>query len=133
LHKHGHAELPFSPLSLSVIPCYYMLNRYHQANFTMTKKSSIALDSVVVATTEQISAYFDDAVVILGIKSGSYYSLDKVGLFIWNLLQEPRKVSEIRDAIFEQYDVDPAQCEQDLYAVLDDLATKQLIDIEDTN
>ena len=94
------------------------------------KIQSVALDSVVVATSEQISAHLGDEVVILGFKSGSYYGLDQVGLFVWNLLQEPRKVSDIRDAIFEEYEVELAHCERDLFALLEDLAAKQLIDIK---
>jgi hypothetical protein len=94
------------------------------------KTQSVSLDSVVVATSEQVSAHLSDEVVILGFKSGSYYGLDQVGLFVWNLLQEPQKASDIRHAIFEEYDVELAPCERDLLALLEDLAAKQLIDIK---
>jgi hypothetical protein len=94
-----------------------------------SSKPSIILRSTVVATGEQISAHFGDEVVILGLRTGSYYSLDLVGHFIWNLLQEPRQVSDIRDAILEEYDVDFEQCEQDLLALLTDLAAKSLLDV----
>jgi hypothetical protein len=100
-------------------------------NFAMSdQKPSVSVDSTVVATTEQISAHFTDSVVILGLRVGSYYSLDEVGAFVWNLVQEPHKVSDVRDAIFEEYEVELAQCERDLLALLEDLAAKELIDIE---
>lgn len=94
------------------------------------KKQSISLGLVAVASRELVSANLGDEVVILGFKSGSYYSLDQVGDFVWDLLQQPQKVSDIRDAIFEEYDVELAQCENDLIVLLDDLADKELIDIE---
>ena len=94
------------------------------------KKPLVSLDSTVVATTEQISAHFTGSVVILGLRVGSYYSLDEVGAFIWNLVQEPLQVSDIRDAILEEYEVEHARCESDLLALLEDLAANQLIDIE---
>jgi hypothetical protein len=94
------------------------------------KRQSVSLSSVAVVSNELVSANLDGEVVILGFKSGSYYGLDQVGVFVWDLLQKPHKVSDLRDAIFEQYDVDLAQCERDLLALLVDLAERQLIEIK---
>lgn len=96
----------------------------------LEKKRSVSLGSIAVASSELVSANLNGEVVILGFKSGSYYSLDQVGAFVWDLLQEPRKVFDIRNAIFEEYDVELAQCERDLLALLEELAAKQLIDIK---
>ena len=92
-------------------------------------KQSISLDSVVVASGELVSANLDGEVVILGFKSSSYYSLDQVGAFIWDLLQQSHKVSELRDAILSEYDIDVARCEQDLFHLLAELADKGLVDV----
>lgn len=94
------------------------------------KKQSLFLGSVVVASNELVSANLDGEVVILGFQSGSYYGLDQVGVFVWDLLQQPQKVSDILDATIEEYDVELAQCQQDLLALLEELADKQLIDIK---
>jgi hypothetical protein len=97
---------------------------------SIEKRQSISLRAVAVVSNELVSATLDGEVVILGFNSGSYYGLDRVGVFVWDLLQQPRRVSEIRDAVFEQYDVDLAQCERDLLTLLVDLADRQLIEIE---
>ena len=97
---------------------------------SVEKKQVVSLDSVAVASNELVSADLDGEVVILGFNSGSYYGLDQVGAFVWSLLQGPRKVSDIRDAIFENYDVELDECERDLLALLVELADKQLIDIK---
>jgi hypothetical protein len=94
------------------------------------ERQSLSLSAVAVVSNELVSANLDGEVVILGFKSGSYYGLDRVGVFVWDLLQQPRKVSEIRDAIFERYEVELAQCERDLLALLVDLADSQLIEIK---
>jgi hypothetical protein len=94
------------------------------------KRQSVSLSSVAVVSNELVSANLDGEVVILGFKSGSYYGLDQVGVFVWDLLQQPRQVSDIRNAIFEQYDVELVQCERDLLALLVDLADRQLIEIK---
>ena len=96
----------------------------------MNISSSISLDSVVVASSKLVSANLDGEVVILGFKSGSYYSLDHVGAFLWDLLQQSRKVSELRDAILSEYDIDREQCEQDLFHLLAELVDKGLVDIK---
>lgn len=96
----------------------------------LEQKQLVSLSSVAVASSELISANLDGEVIILGYKSGAYYSLDQVGGFVWELLQDPRKVSDLRDAILEEYDVELAQCERDLLALLEELAGKQLIDLK---
>ncbi len=95
----------------------------------LSSKPSISLHSVVAASNEQISADLGDEAVILGVRTGSYYGFDQVGLFIWNLLQAPQAVSDIRDAILQEYEVEREECEQDLLAFLNDLADKSLINV----
>lgn len=99
-------------------------------NLFLQKQPLISLGSVVVVSGELVSANLDGEVVILGFKSGSYYSLDQVGAFVWDLLQQSRKVSELRDAILSEYDIDLEQCEQDLFHLLAELADKGLVDIK---
>ena len=94
------------------------------------RNQSISLDSIVAASGELVSANLDGEVVILGFQSGSYYSLDQVGASVWELLQQPRKVSQIRDAILNEYDIDTQQCEHDLLQLLNQLAERQLVVIQ---
>lgn len=85
--------------------------------------------SMVVAAKAQISADLADEVVILDLESGVYYGLDAVGTRIWSLIQEPRFVNDIRDALLEEYEVDPDCCEHDLLALLNDLADHGLVEV----
>jgi hypothetical protein len=94
-------------------------------------KQTISGNSAVVASTDQVSSNLVDEVVILNRKSGVYYGLNDVGVFLWNLIQEPKTVNEIRDAILEEYEVDFDRCERDLFALLQKLATKGLVEIRD--
>lgn len=90
----------------------------------------ISLDSTVVASSQLVSANLDGEVVILGFQSGSYFGLDQVGAFVWDSIQKPQKVGEIRDRILEEYDIDSTRCEQDLLNLLESLLDKQLIEIK---
>jgi hypothetical protein len=89
----------------------------------------ISRDSIVVAAHEQVSCNLAGEAVILHLTSGVYYGLDAVGARIWNLIQVPMNVNDLRDVLLEQYDVDPDRCERDLVALLEDIAAQGLIEV----
>ena len=91
----------------------------------------ISRGSTVVVAKDQVSSDLGEEVAILNLKAGVYYGLDAVGARIWSLIQEPRKVDEIRDVLLEEYEVEPERCERDLFALLQRLASEGLIQVED--
>jgi hypothetical protein len=93
--------------------------------------ADISDDTVVVAGKDQFSCPLGDAIVLLDMKAGLYYSLDNVGAAVWQLLQQPRTVAEIHRAILEQFEVAPEVCRRDLAALLHDLAARNLVEIRD--
>jgi hypothetical protein len=86
--------------------------------------------SVVVVARDQVSCDLAGEAAILNIKSGVYYGLDPVGARIWNLMQEPREVAEIQNAITEEYDVEPDRCARDLADLLEKLLAEGLIEVK---
>lgn len=86
--------------------------------------------SIVVAGDEQVSSDLGGEAVILHLRSGVYYGLDKVGARVWSLLQEPRSVAEIHDALLAEYEVPPDNCEHELLELLELLAKNDLISIK---
>jgi len=87
--------------------------------------------SVVVAAKDQVSCDLAGEAAILNIKNGVYYGLDPVGARIWNLVQEPRAVAEIQNAITNEYDVEPERCARDLLGLLEKLLAEGLIEVKD--
>ena len=85
----------------------------------------------VVAARSQVSSDLGGEVAILDLEAGKYYGLDDVGARIWDLIQEPKTVGEIRDILTSEYEVDPYRCERDLIALLQKLADEALIEISD--
>ena len=92
-------------------------------------ESVISDPSVVVASKDQFSCPLGDDTVILDLKGGLYFSLDNVGALVWQLVQQPRSVRELREAILEAFEVEPQVCERDLLALLHDLASRNLVEI----
>jgi len=91
----------------------------------------ISTSSVVVAAKDQVSSDLGEEVVILDLKQGVYYGLDAVGARIWNLIQEPRAVNEIRDVLLDEYEVEPERCERDLLTLLEELVAENLVRVRD--
>lgn len=91
----------------------------------------ISSSSIVVASKEQVSCDLNGESVILNFKSGTYYGLNPVGSYIWNLIQNPKTVGEVEEAVLGHYEVDPSECKHDLLDLLDDLSKNELVKISD--
>ena len=92
---------------------------------------TISERSTVVATKDQVSADLSGEAAILNLKTSTYFGLNTVGASIWKLIQEPKTVRQIRDAIVEEYDVEPDRCEHDILELLQELLKYGLIEIVD--
>ena len=93
----------------------------------------ISNQMTVVATPEQVSSALVGESVILNLKTGMYYGLNPVGASIWELLQQPKSVDDLYQAILHEYEVEPEQCHRELLTLLDDLLAAQLIEIQEIN
>jgi hypothetical protein len=94
-------------------------------------RRTISERSIIVASQDQVSCDLAGDAAILDIKSGMYYGLNAVGARVWNLIQEPKPVYEVRDALLKEYEVEPECCERDLLVLLQELAAKGLIEVKD--
>ena len=92
--------------------------------------STFSERSTVVASKGQVSSDLGGEVAILDLDAGMYYGLDEVGARIWELIQEPSMVGDIRDTLVLEYDVEPERCERDLVDLLQKLAGEGLIEVD---
>lgn len=83
----------------------------------------------VVAARDQVSVEVEGEAVILSLADGVYYGLDPVGARVWTLLEEPRTVAELRDAVVAEWEVEAPAAERDLLALLDALAARGLVEV----
>ena len=96
---------------------------------TAEMDSGLSLHSIVIAAPEQVSCPLGDESAILNLKNTVYYGLDPVGARVWNLLQQPRSVRELRDALLEEYEVEAVRCERDLLELLEKMRGEGLIQV----
>lgn len=93
-------------------------------------KQQVTSTSMVIAGENQVSSVLADEVVILDPDGGMYYGLDEVGARVWALIQEERAVTEIKNTILAEYQVEPERCECDILALLQDMANRGLIAVK---
>lgn len=86
-------------------------------------------ESVVVVSKDQMASDVAGETVILGLTAGRYYGLDAVGARVWQLIQTPTAVADVRQRIVAEYDVEPERCEADVLALLQKMADAGLIEV----
>jgi hypothetical protein len=91
--------------------------------------ASLSAHTVIVASSQQVSCPLGDESAILNLKNSVYYGMNAVGARVWNLLQQPRSVSDLRDVLLDEYEVEKVLCEQDLIALLQKMHSEGLIEV----
>jgi len=97
---------------------------------TTVSSMSLSLESRVLASPQQVSCDVADEAVLLSMRDGEYYGLNEVAASIWKLVQEPRTVRQIRDALLGDYaDIDSGECEHAVLSFLNEMVTLGLVDV----
>jgi hypothetical protein len=91
----------------------------------------VELTDVVRQGDEQVHAALDREAVVMSIAAGRYYTLGDVGSRIWELLERPIRVEEIRDRLLAEFDVERGRCEREVLDFLRELAADRLVEVED--
>jgi len=89
----------------------------------------LSLHTIVVATSEQVSCPLGEESAILNLKNSVYYGMNPIGARVWDLLKQPKSVTELRNALLEEFEVDEARCGGDLLALLETMRSEGLIEI----
>jgi hypothetical protein len=76
---------------------------------------------------ELMEAELGDELVALDANGGQCFGFNNVASSVWRELEEPRRFEQLRDALLEQYEVEPEQCSRELRELLDHLVSKGLV------
>jgi len=86
-------------------------------------------DKMVRRTGEMIEAEVDGELVALHVDNGTCYGFNGTATRIWALIEQPRRLSELKEELLQEFDVDPSTCEAQLNDLLDELAADGLVEI----
>jgi hypothetical protein len=89
----------------------------------------LSLDSIVIASPDQVSSDLAGETVLLSMTSAKYYGFAGVGSRIWELITTATPVRTICDTIAAEYDVSRAECEADVLGFLDQCLKSGLVEV----
>lgn len=90
----------------------------------------IAFDTIILRRDDLPTADLDGEIGMMNIEKGKYYALDKVGSYIWNLLDKPQSVKDIIAILLEEYEVDTETCQEQVLEFVNKLNLAKLICIK---
>lgn len=90
----------------------------------------LTLESRVKQNPAVLSAEVGEAIVLLHADKNAYYDTESVGARVWSALAEPTAIADVCRRLEEEYDVDPASCQQDVLAFLEDALNEGVIIID---
>ncbi len=109
-----------------------MISPLNAPNRSQRALDDLAPESVVMPAPGVLSADLGEGVAVLAPGTGIYYGLDDVGRRVWQLVEEVQTLGAIRDQMLAEYEVAPERLDQDLTALLGELAAEGLIVVIET-
>lgn len=90
---------------------------------------AFSLDTVVAQAEGLVAVDMDDEKVMLHVKTGKYFGLDRVGGAIWELIAAPCSIGGVVAALLKEYNVPEEVCQRETLAFFEMLYGKELIDV----
>jgi len=91
--------------------------------------ASSSLTQQYVRTSDVISTDVAGDLVLLHTQNWNYFEFDKIAASIWKLLDAPRSLPALVEALVAEFEVDEAVCLSDTKAFLDDMIAQGLVTI----
>ena len=91
--------------------------------------SAVSLESRITASADVLARQIESDTVLLGMQRAEYFGLNPTGTRVWQLVQQPRRVSEIIDTMVTEYEVERRVLEADVMAIVEDLIAQGLVSV----
>jgi hypothetical protein len=78
-------------------------------------------------TPDVLSSKIDRDIVLFHEASSSYYTLNNVGTRVWELLNSPKTIDEILEALIAQYEIDEETSRREVLPFLQNLIARKLV------
>lgn len=84
---------------------------------------------VYQASDKYLYSEIDSEAVILDVNSGTYFGLNEVSNFIWQLLQTPSSQQQLVAGILAEYEVTEAEAVRDITSLLQEMSDAGLVEV----
>jgi hypothetical protein len=92
--------------------------------------SSITTETILRRKPDAVFAAVGSDVVLMSIEHGKYLGLDDIASEIWQLIEQPIAVRALCAALAEKFDAEPAVIERDVAALLDQLMSFAMVEVQ---
>ena len=89
------------------------------------------LQSKITIPEDVLFRDLDGEAVVLNLDSGKYFGLDGTGTRMWALLAEHGRVEPAFRALLDEYEVSEEQLQADLLKLVDELASHELLQLDE--
>ena len=80
---------------------------------------------------EVASKVMDGEAILINLSNGIYYSMDKVGGLIWEMIEGRHSLEKIVEGVLSRYDVSAEQVRADVERVVAELVQENLVKVSD--
>lgn len=84
-------------------------------------------DWTISADPDVVSCPLGTGAALLDLRSGTYFSLNAVGAFVWERLRQPARFDGLCSAVLSEFDVDAERCRADLSALIGQFQSAGLV------
>lgn len=95
----------------------------------MTDQRTLNLSSIIVRSSEPLSADVGDETVLMSATQGRYFGLDAICSDVWRRLETPIRVADLCAALAAAYNGEPGLIERDVLDLLNRMLARQLIEM----
>jgi hypothetical protein len=88
------------------------------------------LNQTITPSPGVISQEVSGETVLLDLESECYFGLDSVGTRFWQLIRQSGELRSIYNTLLQEYDVEEAQLQRDLEALITDVCERGLITLQ---
>jgi hypothetical protein len=93
----------------------------------------VTQDYLVSRRAELIETEVDGELVALHVDNGTCYGFNGTATRIWGLIEQPRRLSDLTQALTREFDVEPEVCERQLGDLLRELEADGLVELVPTD
>lgn len=87
-----------------------------------------SLPSRVAPNRDAIAAkVIDGEAILMNVRSGVYYSMEGVGVFVWEGIEQGASLEEVAERVARRYGVSREQAEADLAVLVSELLREEIV------
>ena len=92
--------------------------------------ATLAAETVISRNPDIMVAPVPDGYVMLSVEASRYLEFNATAAAVWDLLETPRTVRSICDAIQSRFEVEAGRCETEVHALLSQLVDANALRID---